>query len=144
MLSSFHLFNITYVRYLMAIWCISFIILLIIDGGMCRFARKLMLLVCMAPYPYDNDHEGVKFLACALIAFITGLYLSSFVMIAWLIYILSFMCEYEFTYLDGKVRCEYSWYHLLACGSFYVEGMSRSNLLARHVQCVVLPYTTQL
>ena len=51
LLSSFRLLNTTYVRYLMGIWCIIFIVLLIIDlegGGVCRFARKLMLLVCMA------------------------------------------------------------------------------------------------
>ena len=52
MLSSFLLFKIKYTRYLMGIWCISFMVLLIIGRGMRRSFKRFMLLLCMPPHTH--------------------------------------------------------------------------------------------
>ena len=52
LLSSFLLFIIRYIRYLIAIWCISFMVLSIIGRGLRRSFKRFMLLLCMPPHTH--------------------------------------------------------------------------------------------
>ena len=100
-LSSFFLLNIRYMRYLMAIWWMVFIVFIFISGvGICRFSRSFMLLVWMAPLTLVViTMRGLIFQPCALIASTNGLYLSSFVCMAW--FKESIIRAGEFNGLDG-------------------------------------------
>ena len=85
LLLSFLLLRTRYVRYLMAIWWMIFIVtFLMSDVGICRFSRSSMLLVWMAPLTLAViTMRGLIFQSCALIASTNGLHLSSFVCMSW-------------------------------------------------------------
>ena len=71
LLSSFLLLSTWYVKYLMAIWRIAFIVFFMSDLGLFRFLRSSMLLLYIMPFILcSND-------------IIDGLYLSSFVCTPW-------------------------------------------------------------
>ena len=84
LLLSFLLFSMRYVRYLVAIWWIVFMVLFISDVEICRFLRRSMRHVCIALLtPMMIVTRGWTFHPCALKVPINELCLSSFVCMAW-------------------------------------------------------------
>ena len=77
LLSSFLLFRIRYVRYLMALWCMFFMSVLMLLVGIFRLVSFLMDFSCMAPLtPSVMVTRGLVFHPLFCKAFINGLYLA--------------------------------------------------------------------
>jgi hypothetical protein len=104
-----------YVIYLMAIWCIGFIYFISFMRG--KVSSRLTLLVWMAPLtPLRMIIKGLTFQPWAHEASNKGSY---YHVVFWWFGVF-IMCESEFDYLNGEVRCGYQWCSFLECNSFDV------------------------
>ena len=83
LLSTFLLLSTRYIRYLIAIWRTFFMVLFISAIGNCSIFRSSILLMCIAPLTLPVIViRGLVFKPCAVLAYISGLCLLSFVCMA--------------------------------------------------------------
>ena len=103
--------------------------------GICRFSRSSLLLVCMAPLTLVMiTMRGLTFQPCALLASINGLYLSSFICMAWSRN--PSCCEGELMIwmIRSNVGISRPFCLYMAPCMYAIRSLS----IARHSRCVVL------